>query len=128
MVVTHGARVLGVIAGHDQRDGTCAPRPVDDYVAALGGKSLKGARLGIPKEFFGEGLAPEVRAVCQNAMDIAQAQGAELVEVSLPHTDAAIATFTVLLAAVALVLGPLAIPTPTDGPEARPDTPSGSGL
>jgi len=62
------ARVLGVIAGHDQRDGTCAPRPVDDYVAALGGKGLKGARLGIPKEFFGEGLAPEVRAVCQNAM------------------------------------------------------------
>jgi len=95
------ARVLGVIAGHDQRDGTCAPRPVDDYVAALNNKPLKGARLGIPKEFFGEGLAPEVRAVCQNAMSIAQAQGAELVEVSLPHTDAAIATYYIIAMAEA---------------------------
>ena len=95
------ARVLGVIAGHDQRDGTCAPRPVDDYVAALNSKPLKGARLGIPKEFFGEGLAPEVRAVCQNAMNIAQAQGAELVEVSLPHTDAAIATYYIIAMAEA---------------------------
>ncbi len=95
------ARVLGVIAGHDQRDGTCAPRPVDDYVAALGSKGLKGVRLGIPKEFFGEGLAPEVRAVCQNAMGIAEAQGAELVEVSLPHTDAAIATYYIIAMAEA---------------------------
>ena len=53
---------------HDERDATCAPRPGEDFAAALGRRGLKGARLGIPKEFFGEGLAPEVRAVCQNAM------------------------------------------------------------
>lgn len=95
------ARVLAVIAGHDRRDATCAPRPVDDYVAVLGRKSLKGARLGIPREFFGEGLAPEVRAVCRTAMDAAKDQGAELVDVSLPHTDAAIATYYIIAMAEA---------------------------
>ena len=95
------ARMLGVIAGHDKRDATCAPRTVEDYVGGLNGKGLKGARLGIPKEFFGEGLAAEVREACQTAMNTAQAQGVELVEVSLPHTDAAIATYYIVAMAEA---------------------------
>ena len=95
------ARVLGVIAGHDQRDATCDPRPVDDYDAAAAAPSLKGARLGLPKEFYAEGLAPEVRAVCEKAIETARAEGAEIVEVSLPHTNAAIATYYIIAMAEA---------------------------
>ena len=94
------ARVLGVIAGHDQRDATCDPRPVDDYDAAAAAPALKGARLGLPKEFYAEGLAPEVRAVCEKAIETARAEGAEIVEVSLPHTNAAIATYYIIAADV----------------------------
>lgn len=95
------ARVLGVIAGHDQRDATCDPRPVDDYDAAAAAPALKGARLGLPKEFYAEGLAPEVRAVCEKAIETARAEGAEIVEVSLPHTNAAIATYYIIAMAEA---------------------------
>lgn len=97
------ARVLSVIAGHDPRDGTCDPRPVEDYTAALLGNDadLKGIRLGLPKEFFGDGLAPEVRAACETALARARELGAELVEVSLPHTDAAIATYYIIAMAEA---------------------------
>ncbi|MBO4300440.1 MAG: Asp-tRNA(Asn)/Glu-tRNA(Gln) amidotransferase subunit GatA, partial [Desulfovibrio sp.] len=60
--VEDSARMLAVIAGHDPRDATSDPRSVEDYVTMLhGGKGLKGTRLGIPKEFFGEGLSDEVR-------------------------------------------------------------------
>ena len=95
------ARVLGVIAGHDQRDATCDPRPVDDYAAAAAAPSLKGARLGLPREFYADGLAPEVRAVCENAIETARAAGAGIVEVSLPHTHAAIATYYIIAMAEA---------------------------
>lgn len=95
------ARVLGVIAGHDQRDATCDPRPVDDYDAAAAAPALKGARLGLPKEFYAEGLAPEVRAECEKAIETARAEGAEIVEVSLPHTNAAIATYYIIAMAEA---------------------------
>ena len=81
------ARVLDVIAGHDQRDATSAPRPAEDYAAALQSRPLKGARLGLPKEFYGQGLDPEVRDACETALRTAEAQGATLVDVSLPHTD-----------------------------------------
>lgn len=95
------ARVLSVIAGHDPRDATSAPRPADDYASALGKKGLKGARLGLPSEFFGQGLAPEVRAACEAALKNARDQGAEVVEVSLPHTEAAIATYYIIAMAEA---------------------------
>lgn len=95
------ARVLTVIAGHDPRDATSDPRPARDYAAALTRSDLKGARLGLPKEFFKDGLAPEVRAACDAALQNARDQGAELVEVSLPHTDAAIATYYIIAMAEA---------------------------
>ncbi|WP_297671144.1 Asp-tRNA(Asn)/Glu-tRNA(Gln) amidotransferase subunit GatA [uncultured Desulfovibrio sp.] len=95
------ARMLSVIAGHDPRDATSDPRPAENYAAALEHRPLKGARLGIPKEFFGKGLAPEVRDACRAAMDAAAAQGAELVDVNLPHTDAAIATYYIIAMAEA---------------------------
>lgn len=95
------ARMLAVIAGHDPRDGTSDPRPVDDYTAHLGKKSLASVRLGLPKEFFGEGLSEEVRQTCEQAMDTIRSLGAQLVEVSLPHTDAAIATYYIIAMAEA---------------------------
>ena len=95
------AHMLTAIAGPDARDNTCDPRPAENYAAALGSRSLKGARLGIPREFYGEGLAPEVRAACEATMQAVKAQGAELVEVGLPHTDAAIATYYIIAMAEA---------------------------
>ena len=95
------ARVLGVIAGHDPRDATSDPRLVEDYTVALGGKTLKGARFGLPKEFFGEGAAPEVRATCDAALCAAERCGTELVKVSLPHTSAAVATYYIIAMAEA---------------------------
>lgn len=90
------ARMLSVIAGHDPRDATSDPRPPQDYTTALTRSDLKGVRLGLPKEFFGDGLAPEVRAACDAALKSARELGAEPVEVSLPHTDAAIATYYII--------------------------------
>lgn len=76
---------------------------MEDYAAALprNGADLKGVRLGLPKEFFGDGLAPEVRAACEAAIARARELGAEPVEVSLPHTDAAIATYYIIAMAEA---------------------------
>ena len=95
------ARVLGVIAGHDGRDNTCDPRPAEDYAAGLTGDGLKGRTLGLPAEFYGEGLSREVRDVCEAAIDAARSAGARIVEVRLPHTDAAIATYYILAMAEA---------------------------
>ena len=99
------ARVLSVIAGYDERDTTCAPAPLDDYLdAARTGRraaSLDGVRLGLPREFYGDGLAPEVRTACNKAIEAARAAGADIVDVSLPHTHAAIATYYIIAMAEA---------------------------
>lgn len=95
------ARVLSVIAGHDRRDNTCDPRPAEDYAAGLAQASLEGVTLGLPVEFYGEGLSPEVRSVCDAAIAAARDAGARLVDVHLPHTDAAIATYYILAMAEA---------------------------
>ena len=78
------ARVLSVIAGHDDRDSTCSPEAVPDYAAGCASASLKGHRIGIPKEFFGSGLSDDVRAVIDSVIDSARKEGCEIVEVSLP--------------------------------------------
>lgn len=95
------ARVLHVIAGHDMRDNTCDPRPVEDYAARLTGDGLKGKTLGLPAEFYGEGLSHEVRGICEAAIEAARSAGARIAEVRLPHTDAAIATYYILAMAEA---------------------------
>ena len=99
--VTDCARVLTAIAGPDARDNTCDPRPAEDYTATLASRPLKGARLGVPREFYGKGLSAEVRTACEAAMQTARENGAELVEVGLPHTDAAIATYYIIAMAEA---------------------------
>ncbi len=98
------ARVLEVIAGHDARDSTSDPRPIapQAFSNAIGKRQdLKGLRIGLPQQFFAEGLATEVEKACQKALDTLRALGAELVEIELPHTSAAIATYYIVAMAEA---------------------------
>ena len=79
------AALLGVIAGYDSRDSTSLDVPVPDYEAALTG-DIRGLRVGIPREYFIEGIEPEVEAAVHAAIDQLAALGGEIVEISLPHT------------------------------------------
>jgi len=84
--VTDTARVLQVIAGADPMDSTAAPVPVPDYAAALGG-GVKGLRIGIPREYFIDGMDPEVERAVRAAVEVLRGLGAKTEEVSLPHTE-----------------------------------------
>lgn len=98
--VEDAAIMLSVIAGHDKRDSTSSPRPVDAYT--LSRSDLKGVRLGVPREFMAEGLDGPVAAACRDALDRARDLGAELVDVSLPHaTRHAIAAYYIVAMAEA---------------------------
>ncbi len=91
--VEDAALVLGVIAGHDRRDSTSVDEPVPDYLAALD-EPIKGLKLGVPRQFFGEGLDPEVERAVRDALAVYERLGATLVEVDLPlATDHAIAAY-----------------------------------
>ena len=94
------ALVLQVIAGHDSRDGTSAATPVPDYTAALTG-DVRGLRVGVPREYFVEGMEPGVEAATREAIAVLAAQGAELVEVSLPYTKYALPTYYIIAPAEA---------------------------
>lgn len=94
------ARVLQVIAGPDPLDTTCLDAPVPDYLTGLE-NGVKGLRLGLPKEYFGEGIDPGVRGLVEAAVAKLAAQGAEIVDISLPHTEYAVATYYVLAPAEA---------------------------
>jgi len=94
------ARVLQVIAGHDPRDSTSAPRPVPDYLKALG-QDAAGLRIGVPAEYFRGGLTPEVETAVQSALKTAERLGARLEEISLPHTEYAIPTYYIIATAEA---------------------------
>ena len=94
------ARLLGVISGHDQRDSTSIPRDVPDYEAVLG-RDLKGLKIGLPKEYMGDGLDPEIRTATEAAMQELSELGAEICEISLPHTEYAIATYYIIATAEA---------------------------
>jgi aspartyl-tRNA(Asn)/glutamyl-tRNA(Gln) amidotransferase subunit A len=94
------AAVLGVIAGHDPRDSTSVVTPVPDYVGGLSG-DVRGVRIGIPREYFAEGIAPDVERATRAAIDSLAARGAQLVEIGLPHTEYAIATYYLVATAEA---------------------------
>jgi len=98
--VADAATVLSVISGHDELDSTSVPAPVPDYRATLG-RDLKGLRLGLPKEYFVTGLDPEVKASVEAAVAELMRLGAEVVEVSLPHTEYAIAAYYIIATAEA---------------------------
>jgi aspartyl-tRNA(Asn)/glutamyl-tRNA(Gln) amidotransferase subunit A len=89
------ALMLQVMAGFDPRDSTCAEQPVPDYPAALAG-SIAGLRIGLPAEFFAEGLDGAVAASIQSAMDELTRLGAELVDISLPHNHLSVPAYYVV--------------------------------
>jgi len=94
------ATLLGVIAGHDDRDSTSLPQPVPDYAAALTG-DLRGTKLGLPREYMVGGLDPEVKHAVEAAVQQLTKLGAEVVEVTLPHTEYAVATYYIIATAEA---------------------------
>jgi aspartyl-tRNA(Asn)/glutamyl-tRNA(Gln) amidotransferase subunit A len=98
--VRDAATVLGVIGGHDPRDSSSVPQPVPNYPAGLTG-NIKGLKLGLPKEYMIGGLDPEVKQAVADAVQQLAKLGAEVVEVSLPHTDYAIATYYIIATAEA---------------------------
>jgi aspartyl-tRNA(Asn)/glutamyl-tRNA(Gln) amidotransferase subunit A len=98
--VADAAILLAVIAGHDARDSTSLDVPVPDYTAALTG-DVQGVRVGVPKEYFIEGMQPEVEASVRAAVDRLAELGAEVVEVSLPHTEYALPVYYLIAPAEA---------------------------
>jgi aspartyl-tRNA(Asn)/glutamyl-tRNA(Gln) amidotransferase subunit A len=98
--VADAATVLSVIAGHDPLDATSSPEPVPDYAAELA-KPVKGLKIGVPAEYFAEGLDPEVRAAVEAAIEKLRANGAEIHSISLPHTRYAVPAYYVLATAEA---------------------------
>ncbi len=100
--VEDAAILLRALAGHDEMDGTTPPDPVPDYVKALEGASMKGVKIGLPKEYLAvSGLDPEVKRITDEAIRTCEAAGAELVEVSLPHTEYAMAVYYIIAPAEA---------------------------
>ena len=89
-----------MIAGHDPLDSTSMPIEVPDYVAALTG-DIKGLKIGIPSEYFIEGIEPEVEAAVRAAIAQLESLGAELVEISLPHTEYSLPTYYIIAPAEA---------------------------
>jgi aspartyl-tRNA(Asn)/glutamyl-tRNA(Gln) amidotransferase subunit A len=98
--VRDAAAVLQVVAGRDSNDSTSADVPVPDYAAELE-KPVKGMKVGVPKEYFGAGLDTEVRAQVEKGIERLRELGCELREVSLPHTDYAIACYYIIAPAEA---------------------------
>jgi aspartyl-tRNA(Asn)/glutamyl-tRNA(Gln) amidotransferase subunit A len=94
------ATLLGVLSGQDPRDSTSVPMPVPDYASALNG-DIKGLKLGLAKEYMIGGLDPEISAAVQAAVRQLEKLGAEVVEVSLPHTEYAVATYYIVATAEA---------------------------
>src|SRR5580698_5519123 len=98
--VADAATVLGVIAGRDEMDATSSRRPVDEYVAALS-RPVEGLRIGVPAEYFGEGLDPEIRGAIEMVLDGLKMAKCVVKPVSLPHTKYAIPTYYVIATAEA---------------------------
>jgi aspartyl-tRNA(Asn)/glutamyl-tRNA(Gln) amidotransferase subunit A len=98
--VGDAALLLQAIAGFDPADSTSLDVPVPDYLTDLNA-GVKGLKLGVPKEYFGEGIDPGVRKNVEAAIQKLAAQGAEIVGISLPHTEHAVATYYVIAPAEA---------------------------
>ncbi len=98
--VRDAATMLGIIAGHDPCDATSSPAPVPNY-AAESDKGVAGLRIGVPAEYFGEGLDPEVRAAVEQGIAALERAGCKVKPISLPHTRYAIPTYYVVATAEA---------------------------
>ncbi len=98
--VRDAALLLGVIAGQDPHDSTTMPAPVPPYSQLLS-EDVRGLRIGLPDEYFVEGLQPEVNAAVQAAIDVLAGLGAEVVRISLPNTDKALPVYYLVATAEA---------------------------
>jgi aspartyl-tRNA(Asn)/glutamyl-tRNA(Gln) amidotransferase subunit A len=99
--VPDAALLAQVISGGDPRDSTSSAKPVGDLTAAVERASAKGVRIGLPAEYFGEGIAPEVEKAVRDAAELLEREGAKVEEVSLPHAEYAIAAYYVVAMAEA---------------------------
>ena len=98
--VRDAALIMNAIAGHDPQDSTSLNEPVPDYVASFG-NDLRGVRLGVPREYMIEGIDPQVRGAIDAAVKQLNSLGAEIVEVSLPSTEYAVAVYYIIATAEA---------------------------
>ena len=98
--VSDCAIVLEAICGHDPRDATSAPRPVPNWPEEMK-QDVRGLRVGVPREYFGGGADPAVEQAVRGAIDQMAALGVEVEDVSLPHTDHALATYYIIAPAEA---------------------------
>jgi aspartyl-tRNA(Asn)/glutamyl-tRNA(Gln) amidotransferase subunit A len=98
--VEDAATMLEVLAGADEMDSTCSQAAVGGYAAELG-KGVEGLRIGVPEEYFGEGLHAEIRGAIEKALDGLRAAGCSIHKVSLPHTRYAVPTYYVIATAEA---------------------------
>ena len=98
--VHDSALLMNAIAGHNSRDSTSLDTPVPDYTRNLG-RNLKGIRIGLPKEYMIEGVHPAVKTAITEAVTQLESLGAEIVEISLPHTDYAVSVYYILATAEA---------------------------
>ncbi|OGJ85599.1 MAG: aspartyl/glutamyl-tRNA amidotransferase subunit A [Candidatus Raymondbacteria bacterium RifOxyA12_full_50_37] len=98
--VEDAALLLNVICGFDEMDATSSPEPVPDFTATLN-KGVEGLRIGLPREYFAQGLDETVRARVMEAVDNLKAAGAQVVDISLPHTEYAVATYYIIATAEA---------------------------
>lgn len=94
------ALMLNNMAGFDAKDSTCMDKPVDDYTAELN-NSLAGLRIGLPKEYFSEGLHPEIESAVQQAVKTLESLGATVKEISLKHTELSVPAYYVIAPAEA---------------------------
>jgi aspartyl-tRNA(Asn)/glutamyl-tRNA(Gln) amidotransferase subunit A len=98
--ITDAATVMSVIAGHDSNDSTSADEAVPDYLAEMA-KPVAGLRIGVPEDYFGKGLDPEVKAKVEAGIALLEELGCTRVPLKMPHTDYAIATYYVVATAEA---------------------------
>jgi aspartyl-tRNA(Asn)/glutamyl-tRNA(Gln) amidotransferase subunit A len=98
--VEDAALLMNVIAGADPADSTCLNEPVPDYTSELG-KGVAGLRLGLPKEYFIEGLDPQVEQRVREAVSHLEKLGAKVIDISLPHTEHALSTYYIIAPAEA---------------------------
>lgn len=93
--VEDAAIILNAITGHDQNDSTSVNMAVPDYTANLG-EGVRGMKIGVPREYFIEGMESEVESSVRRALEVVESCGAELIEISLPHTEYAILAYYII--------------------------------
>ena len=99
--VKDAALLLGTIAGHDPKDSTSVKIDIPDYAAQLDAGALSGKTLGVAAEYFGDGVDADVRKSVEAAIELCRSKGANIKEVSLPHTDLAIPVYYIIATAEA---------------------------